>query len=145
MHLVPRERASKEDFPQEFGLGDNVQKHITCFETLAQTGLVFAAQFGPNVAQRDVIIPSLDDKQPSESAISRPFTTSRPLCYFIQALAALAAELRIKLVASHMPGKDNVWTDGLSRFFPEISENLDLAKRIRCPPALIGLEPRCAL
>ena len=56
-----QEGVPRRIFPQEFGLGDNMQKHITCFETLAQTGLVFAAQFGPNVAQCDVIIPSLDD------------------------------------------------------------------------------------
>ena len=140
-----QESATKEDFPIEFELGDIMQRHITCFETLAQTALVYAAQFGPNVTQIDVLIPSLNDNQPSESAINRLFTTSRPLCYFIQALAALAAELRIKLVVSHVPGKDNIWAVGLSRFFPKMSESFVMAKRIRCPPsALIGLELRRA-
>ena len=46
-----QERAAASDFPQEFELGDDLQRHITCFETLAQIGLVYASQFGPNLTQ----------------------------------------------------------------------------------------------
>lgn len=130
-----QERAATIDFPLEFECGDILKRHITCFETLAQIGLVYAAQIGPNLKQFTVVVPSLDDNQPSESAINRLFTTARPLCYFIQALAALASELRIKLVLSHIQGKEDTVADGLSRSFEEATSKFDSVKRIRCPPA----------
>ena len=76
-YLWFQEVVDKSDFSADFGLGDSIQSHIACFETFAQMGLVYASQFGAGFRQFDVVVPALDDNQPSEAAINRLFTTSK--------------------------------------------------------------------
>ena len=59
------------------------------------------------------------------AAITKGFTTARPLRRFVQVIVRWATISRVKLEVDYIPGNDNEWPDALSRkkefikgFFP---------------------------
>ena len=61
------------------------------------------------------------------------FTTTKPLCFFVEILATLATKTGIELDVSHIPGESNVIADDLSRwsFTSEISHGFSADFRNR--------------
>lgn len=61
------------------------------------------------------------------------FTTTKPLCYFVEILATLATKTGIELDVSHIPGESNVIADDLSRwsFTSDIPHGFAAESRVR--------------
>jgi hypothetical protein len=82
-----------------------MQKNISAFETLAQIGLVWlTASFFPGF-RIPICLKSLRDNTGAESVSNKMFTTTKPLCYFVEILATLATKTGIELDVSHIPGE----------------------------------------
>ena len=110
-----------------------MQKSISAFETLAQIGLVWlAASFFPGF-RIPICLKSLSDNTRAESVSNKMFTTTKPLCFFVEILAALATKTGIELDVSHIPGESNFIADDLSRwsFDSEIPHGFQSESRIR--------------
>ena len=60
-------------------------------------------------------MPSGTDNTASEAGVNKLLTTAWPLQIFVQFVAAWAYKHKWSVLASHIPGKRNVWADQLSR------------------------------
>ena len=111
------EQFAVSDF-QQLGLpmGNEAQKDIACYETLAQMALlfIFSKRF-PHQRMR-IIPPTVSDNTSAESGVNQPFTTSEPLCYFLEKISQLSSILNVDMDTSHISGTDNVEADQLSRW-----------------------------
>ena len=95
------------------------QRNIACYELLAQTVLLaFRGRFIP--AGTPMMMHGFSDNTPTEGAVNKLFTTARPLCHFLQNLAAWTSRWRLSMEISHIPGEQNELADGLSRSKQEI-------------------------
>jgi hypothetical protein len=92
------------------------QKDIACYETLAQMALlhIFAFQY-PHQRLR-VILPTVSDNTSAEAGVNQLFTTSEPLCFFLEKIGQLSSSLNVDMDTSHISGVDNVTADLLSRW-----------------------------
>ena len=138
------ERFEQTDFPlNEVPLEPEMQKHITCFETLAQIALlVMTAQSYPSF-RVPICLKSLSDNTGAESGSNRMFTTSSPLCLFLEKLCLIAAISCMEMDVSHIPGSANVSADLLSRWdFQAQVDGFDLSDRIRLPLKHLWIDPR---
>ena len=102
------ERFHHSDFQfLPFSIDPAMQKNISAFETLAQIGLVWlAASFFPGF-RIPICLKSLSDNTGAESLGNKMFTTTKPLCFFVEILATLATKTGIELDVSHIPGESN--------------------------------------
>ena len=103
---------------QQLGLPmrTEAQKDIACYETLAQMALlfIFSKRF-PHQRMR-IILPTLSDNTSAESGVNHLFTTSEPLCYFLEKIGQLSSILNVDMDTSHISGTDNEEADLLSRW-----------------------------
>jgi hypothetical protein len=92
------------------------QKDIACYETLAQMALLytFASQY-PHQRLR-VTLPTVSDNTSAEAGVNQLFTTSEPLCFFLEKIGQLSSYLNVDMDTSHISGIDNSIADLLSRW-----------------------------
>ena len=84
-------------------LSETPQRHIACFETLAQLALAMTARRG------------LGAQQWTEAQTEKLWSTAEPLGSFLKLAAAWAARHHIELLVTHLAGEGNAWADELSR------------------------------
>ena len=111
------EKFTHQDFSRlPFQLEADMQKSIASFETLAQIGLVIlVAAFHPG-ARLPVCLKSLSDNTGAEAVSNKCFTTTKPLCFFVEVLTKFASQTCIELDVGHIPGQANIIADDLSRW-----------------------------
>ena len=63
-----------------------------------------------------VRISSWSDNSGAESGVNKLFTTSYPLCVFLERLSLLSATCFAELDATHISGPSNEFADALSRW-----------------------------
>ena len=92
------------------------QKDIARYETLAQIVLlyIFSKRF-PHQRMK-IILPTVSDNTSAESGVNQLFTTSEPLCFFLEKLGQLSSTLNVDMDTSHISGTDNSQADLLSRW-----------------------------
>ena len=111
---------SHEDFNAiKLDLKPDLQKSITCLETLAQIALLLVtSNFFPS-PRPPICLKALSDNTGAESSGNKLFTMSRPLCFFVEKLCLLSATTGMEIDVSHIPGHDNAIADDLSRWSDE--------------------------
>lgn len=111
------EKFTHDDFKSiHLDLKPDLQKSITCLETLAQIALLWvAAKFFPN-HRLPICLKSLSDNSGAEASSNKLFTMSRPLCFFVEKLCLLSALTGMEIDVGHIPGHDNFIADDLSRW-----------------------------
>ena len=110
------EKKSHEDFENlSIHLDPNMQRSIASFETLAQIALVWLVATSCPGFRFPICLKSLSDNTGAESVSNKLFTTTHPLCLFVEILTCLASTTGIELHVSHIPGADNI-ADDLSRW-----------------------------
>ena len=111
------ERYSLSDFKYlDLPLHHDAQRDISCWETLAQVGLMLLyAQFCPGGRMR-LILPSFSDNTGAEAVCAKLLTTKSPLCFFAQLVAMVSTRLGIRLDVQHISGERNEEADLLSRW-----------------------------
>ena len=92
------------------------QRDIACYETLAQAFLVLLCITLCPHACVPLHFKSLSDNAATEASGNKLFTTSAPLCYFVEHLAHLLVSARVSCDISHIPGILNQDADLLSRW-----------------------------
>ena len=97
-------------------LDSNMQRSISAFETLAQIALVWLVATSFPGFRVPICLKSLRDNTGAESASNKLFTTSNPLCLFVEILTRLASTTGVELDASHIPGAENTIADDLTRW-----------------------------
>ena len=93
-----------------------MQRSISAFETLAQIALVWLVATSFPGFRVPICLKSLRDNTGAESASNKLFTTSNPLCLFVEILTRLASTTGVELDASHIPGAENTIADDLTRW-----------------------------
>ena len=63
-----------------------------------------------------IILPTVSDNTSAESGVNQLFTTSEPLCFFLEKLGQLSSSLNVDMDTSHISGTDNSEADLLSRW-----------------------------
>ena len=113
-------------------LDSNMQRSIASFETLAQIALVWLVATCFPGFRFPICLKSLSDNAGAESVSNKLFTTTHPLCLFVEILTCLASTTGIELDVSHIPGADNIIADDLSRwdFSDIIPHKFQLSERI---------------
>jgi len=117
---------------------------IRPFETLAQIALVWLVATSFPGFRIPICLKSLSDNTGAESVSNKLFTTTHPLCLFVEILTCLASTTGIELDVSHVPGVDSIIADDLSRWdfstpVPHDFQNserihLSLNQLCRCSP-----------
>ena len=125
-------------------LDPNMQRSIASFETLAQIALVWLVATSFPGFRIPICLKSLSDNTGAESVSNKLFTTTHPLCLFVEILTCLASTTGIELDVSHIPGADNIIADDLSRwdFSTPVPHDFQTSERIhlslnqlcRCSP-----------
>lgn len=138
------EKFTLQDFTSiGLALPEDLQKSITCLETLAQIALLWiTSKFFPN-HRLPICLKSLSDNSGAEASSNKLFTMSKPLCFFIEKLCLLSALTGMEIDVSHIPGHDNFIADDLSRWSGSlpIPHNFVQADRIRIPLNDLWLRP----
>ena len=109
----------------------DAQKDIACYETLAQGFLVLLClAFCPRICV-PLHFQNLSDNVAAEAAGNKLFTTTAPLCFFVEQLASILMSERISCDISHIPGPLNTDADLLSRwdFVSDLPEKFHAAHR----------------
>ena len=94
---------TRADLPEEFDLPENRQHCISSLELLAQLALL-RGRCVPGFSRHAVCIKQMSDNTPTEGAVNKLFTTSKPLMHFLQPLVATAVTNGIELQVDHEPG-----------------------------------------
>ena len=139
------EKFSHADFEMlSIHLDPNMQRNIASFETLAQIALVWLVATSFPGFRIPICLKSLSDNTGAESVSNKLFTTTHPLCLFVEILTCLASTTGIELDVSHIPGADNIIADDLSRwdFSTPVPHDFQTSERIhlslnqlcRCSP-----------
>ncbi|CAE7213794.1 unnamed protein product [Symbiodinium sp. CCMP2592] len=111
-----REQYSYEEFRQlGIPVQSDMQLDIACYETLAQSGLIVAASELLPSSRVTIRLHTQSDNTGAEAGINSALTTAKPLCYFLERIALLAAMHRAVPDVSHTAGERNVKADALSR------------------------------
>lgn len=95
---------------------DDLQKDISCLETLAQHALLYIMVHripGHRVSLR---IPTLSDNTSAESASNKLFSTRMPLALFLERMSILLSSSSLDVDVQHIPGHSNDLADTLSRW-----------------------------
>ena len=128
------ERYSLSDFKYlDLPLHRDAQRDISCWETLAQVGLMLLfAQFCPGGRMR-LTVPSFSDNSGAEAVCAKLLTTKSPLCFFAQLVSMVSTRLGIRLDVQHISGERNTDADLLSRWDEQspLGEHWDLDLRYR--------------
>ena len=128
------ERYSLSDFKHlDLPLHRDAQRDISCWETLAQVGLMLLfAHFCPGGRMR-LTVPSFSDNTGAEAVCAKLPTTKTPLCFFAQLVAMVSTRLGIRLDVQHISGERNEEADLLSRWDEQapLGERWDLDMRYR--------------
>ena len=115
------EKFSHDDFTElSIHLDENMQRSISAFETLAQIALVWLIATAYPGFRIPICLKSLSDNIGAESVSNKLFTTSHPLCIFVEILTKLASITGVELDVTHIPVKDNVIADDLSRWSMDV-------------------------
>ena len=119
------------DFPEQSWDIDkhDAQKNIACWELLAQTGLLLMCIFLRRHRRFALGVRQSTDNSPTEGALNKLFTTSSPLCKFVQVFACWASLGNINVELNHIPGTANDLADGLSRAKPEHMSRMSKTRR----------------
>ena len=89
---------------------------------------------------RQFCLKSLSDNTGAESGSNRMFTTSSPLCLFLEKLCLIAAISCMEMDVSHIPGSANVSADLLSRWdFQAQVDGFDCPIVFDCHSSIYGL------
>ena len=96
-------------------LTKGAQAYIACFETLAQLALAMMAKHRLTAKHWKFCLPSASDNTSAEAGANRLFTTTQPLCDFLQDVAAWSACNHVHLQVTRVAGEKNTWADELSR------------------------------
>ena len=111
------ERFNKLDFDtQKIPVQSDLQRNITCFETLAQMALLYLVSRSFPGFRLPLRIRTVSDNTGAEAGSNKLFTTSFPQCLFLEKLCLLAARTCAEIDVSHIPGSDNEAADALSRW-----------------------------
>jgi len=94
----------------------DLQRSITCMETLAQIGILFLTARFFYFARMPIRLTSLSDNTGAEASSNKLFCTSKPLCLFVEKLCIFFSMSGIEMDVSHIPAKENVEADLLSRW-----------------------------
>lgn len=124
-------------------LPEDLQKSITCLETLAQIALWWiTSRFFPH-HRLPICLKSLSDNTGAEASSNKLFTMSKPLCFFIEKLCLLSAMTGMEIDVGHIPGHDNFIADDLSRWSGAlpIPHGFVQADRIRCSLSDLWIKP----
>ena len=89
---------------------------IASYETLAQGFLILLCLAVCPTVCIPLHFQSLSDNVAAEASVNKLFTTSTPLCYFVEHLAYILVSERMSCDVSHIPGPLNVDADLLSRW-----------------------------
>ena len=85
------ERFCLRDFAKlRLPLDPEAQRNITCWEAMAQLGLVLLFSESVPGGRMRVCIPSFSDNTGAEASCNKLLTTSSPLCFFTQQLALVS-------------------------------------------------------
>ena len=111
------QRWSPKDFSSlGITVSEDMQRDISCYEALAQLALLFVASRMWPSRRFNVRISSWSDNSGAESGVNKLFTTSYPLCVFLERLSLLSATCFAELDATHISGPSNELADALSRW-----------------------------
>ena len=97
-------------------LSDELQRYITCFETLAQIAILYIASRVFPAHRFPICLRSLSDNTGAESGSNKLWSMSYPLCVFLEKLCVLSATTGMEIDVSHIPGAQNIIADDLSRW-----------------------------
>ncbi|CAE7498620.1 unnamed protein product [Symbiodinium natans] len=92
---------------------------ITCYETLAQLGLILCLHSVVPLARWTVRLRTLSDNTGAEAGINKLYSSAFPLSVFLKRLSMLACLTGIELDVFHVPGEKNDDADLLSRWSDE--------------------------
>ena len=107
----------KDDFDAlDIPLHSDLQRDITSLETLAQIALLFIVARRQPGFRMSVRVPALSDNTGAESVSNKVFSTALPLALFLEKLSILLAISGMAFDVTHIPGKDNIIADSLSRW-----------------------------
>ena len=135
-------------------VSQDLQRHITCFEALAQIALLFIASRIFPAHRFPLCLKTLSDNTGAESGSNKLWSMSYPLCVFLEKLCLLSGATGMEIDVSHIPGSDNIIADDLSRwdgiqpiphsFTPSERFRLDLHSiwNIRQSPSLVPCEAK---
>ena len=70
-------------------------------------------------------------------AANKGVTTAWPLAAFIRNFIAWSERRRYQVLIRHVPGKENLWADGLSRDDPDTLAQFHTSQRLEVPLATI--------
>ena len=110
-------------------------RDITCYETLAQMGLILCLRSVVPCARWQLRLRTFSDNSGTEAGVNKLYSSSFPLSAFLQRLCMLACSTGIALDVSHIPGEKNDEADMLSRWTDEsvpLPPKFDLANRVDC-------------
>ena len=111
------EKFASHDFDSfHVGLDSDLQRNITCFETLAQMALIWTTSRTFPGHRLPICLRSVSDNTGAEAGSNKLFTMARPLCFFLERLCLLAASVSIEIDVSHISGPSNTHADALSRW-----------------------------
>ena len=121
----------------------DLQRNITCFETLAQMALLYTVSRAFPGFRLPLRIKTLSDNTGAEAGSNRLFTTSFPQCLFLEKLCLLAACTCAEIDVSHISGTDNAIADALSRWelVSDPPYAFDCADRISIPLEVLWTSP----
>jgi hypothetical protein len=93
----------------------NAQTNIAFYEALAQVLLLLLRTEHSGASSVGIAVKQWCDNMPAVGAIAKLHTTSKPLCWALQALAYVSFKHKAEVFVSHLSGVKNVWADALSR------------------------------
>jgi hypothetical protein len=128
------EKFSHADFAAlPLKLDQQMQRSISALKALAQIALIHLVSIFSPGSRMPICLKSLSDNSGAESVSNKCFTTTKPLCFFVEKLTMLASVTGVELDVSHIPGPDNVIADDLSRwdFVSAIPHDFSSHDRIR--------------
>jgi len=108
------------ELPPSWDMHAEAQKDISCYEMLAQTGLLAARARAGCLAPFPVTLSQESDNTAAEASANKLFTTASPLRFFVQ----------VNVEVNHIPGANNVYADGLSRGYPSVITQFDPTKEV---------------
>lgn len=97
----------------------DLQRVISCLETLAQTALLVARSRCTPFAWGHHKLVLQSDNAPTVGAVNKLTTCAWLQAFFIDNIASWAEHLQCFLDVHHLPGHQNGWADGLSRQFDD--------------------------
>jgi len=92
-------------------LSDELQRYITCFETLAQIALLFIASRVFPAHRFPICLRTLSDNTGAESGSNKLRSMSYPLWVFLEKLCLLSGSSGMEIDVSHIPGAQNIIAD----------------------------------